>query len=242
MVRASGPATPFQIYINGLEVPPVRFPDFWIDRVEVTNREFKAFVDAGGYEKPEYWKHEFVKDGRRLAREEAMALFRDATGRTGPATWELGSYPAGREQYPVTGVSWYKAAAYAEFAGKSLPTIYHWDWVASYAAHVQCHPAGELRERRPRRGRQHARAAPVRNVRSRGKRQGVVCERSGGGQALHPRRRLGRATVHVPGRGRSIAPRALIEFRVPVCQVSRERSVAAEARGIHRGADPRLRP
>ncbi len=133
MARASGPATPFQIYINGLEVPTVRFPDFWIDRVEVTNRDFKRFVDAGGYEKPEYWKHEFFKDGRRLSRDEAMALFRDATGRTAPATWELGTYPAGQDDHPVTGVSWYEAAAYAEFAGKSLPTIYHWDWVASYA-------------------------------------------------------------------------------------------------------------
>ena len=104
-----------------------------INTILANRSSTKRFVDAGGYEKPEYWKHEFVKNGRRLSREEAMALFRDATGRTAPATWELGSYPAGREQYPVTGVSWYEAAAYAEFAGKSLPTIYHWDWVASYA-------------------------------------------------------------------------------------------------------------
>ena len=32
--------------------------------------------------------------------------------------------------YPVTGISWYEAAAYAEFAGKSLPTIYHWNRAA----------------------------------------------------------------------------------------------------------------
>ena len=30
----------------------VRLPDYWIDKLEVTNREFKAFVDAGGYRDP----------------------------------------------------------------------------------------------------------------------------------------------------------------------------------------------
>ncbi|HXV64351.1 MAG TPA: SUMF1/EgtB/PvdO family nonheme iron enzyme, partial [Vicinamibacteria bacterium] len=59
-----------------------------------------------------------------------MALFVDATGRPGPATWEVGSYPEGREEHPVAGVSWYEAAAYAEFAGKSLPTAYHWTWAS----------------------------------------------------------------------------------------------------------------
>ena len=56
-----------------------------------------------------------------------MARFRDTTGHErGPATWELGSYPEGQEDFPVGGISWFEAAAYAEFAGKSLPTIYHW--------------------------------------------------------------------------------------------------------------------
>src|SRR5262249_58512365 len=57
---------------------------------------------------------------------EAVARFRDVTGRPGPSAWELGSYPEGRGDFPVDGVSWYEAAAYAEFAGKSLPTVYHW--------------------------------------------------------------------------------------------------------------------
>ena len=61
-----------------------------------------------------------------LAWDEAMAQFRDKSGRPGPATWEAGYYPEGQDNYPVSGVSWYEAAAYAEFAGKSLPTYYHW--------------------------------------------------------------------------------------------------------------------
>jgi hypothetical protein len=100
--------------------------DYWLDRYEVTNKEFQQFVDAGGYSEKRYWKVPFVKDGRELSFEEAIALFRDATGRPGPIEWQVGRHPLGQEEYPVTGVSWYEAAAYAEFAGKSLPTIYHW--------------------------------------------------------------------------------------------------------------------
>jgi len=55
-----------------------------------------------------------------------MAYFIDKTGRPGPANWEAGDYPDGQKNYPVTGVSWYEAAAYAEYAGKSLPTAEHW--------------------------------------------------------------------------------------------------------------------
>jgi Sulfatase-modifying factor enzyme 1 len=42
----------------------------------------------------------------------------------------MGSYVAGQEDYPVASVSWYEAAAYARWAGKSLSTIYHWSRAA----------------------------------------------------------------------------------------------------------------
>ena len=96
-----------------------RHPPFFIDRYEVTNKQFKEFIDAGGYQKREYWKNKFARDGRALSFEEAMAELRDATGRPGPATWEAGRYPDGQENFPVAGVNWYEAAAYAEFAGKA---------------------------------------------------------------------------------------------------------------------------
>ena len=105
---------------------PVTLAGYWLDKYEVTNRQFKEFVDRGGYQKKEYWKEPFVRDGRTLTWEEAMAEFKDSTGRPGPSTWELGAYPEGHADYPVNGVSWHEAAAYAAFAGKSLPTIYHW--------------------------------------------------------------------------------------------------------------------
>jgi formylglycine-generating enzyme required for sulfatase activity len=101
-----------------------------IGRHEVTNREFKAFVDAGGYAKREFWKHEIAEDGRSLPWEKAIELFRDSTGRPGPATWELGTYPSGQEDFPVSGVSWYEAAAYAEYKGVTLPSLYHWAYAA----------------------------------------------------------------------------------------------------------------
>ena len=100
--------------------------DFLIDKYEVTNAEYKKFVDAGGYQDAKYWKYPFVKEGKALGFREAMLLLRDKTDRAGPATWEVGNFAAGNEDYPVSGVSWYEAAAYAEFTGKRLPTVYHW--------------------------------------------------------------------------------------------------------------------
>ena len=105
---------------------PVELGSYYLDRYEVTNRQFKEFVDDGGYAKREYWPHPFVKNGKVLSWEEAPAELRDATGRPGPSTWSLGSYPDGEDDFPVRGVSWFEAAAYAEWAGKHLPTIYHW--------------------------------------------------------------------------------------------------------------------
>ena len=104
----------------------VNLGDHWIDKFEVTNRQFKAFIDAGGYRSQKYWTEPFRKDGGVLSWQEAMAKFQDATGRPGPSTWELGAYKDGEAEWPVSGVSWYEAAAYAAFAGKSLPTVYHW--------------------------------------------------------------------------------------------------------------------
>jgi predicted esterase len=108
---------------GGVSIP---LDEFWFDQYEVTNQEFKTFVTAGGYEDSTLWPVPFRKDDQKLGWEAAVAQFRDRTGRPGPATWELSSYPDGRGDYPVGGVSWYEAAAYCAFAGKSLPTLYHW--------------------------------------------------------------------------------------------------------------------
>jgi eukaryotic-like serine/threonine-protein kinase len=68
----------------------------------------------------------FVENEHVVSWNEAMARFSDRTGRPSPAAWNAASYPAGQRDYPVSGVSWYEAAAYAAFAGKALPNIYEW--------------------------------------------------------------------------------------------------------------------
>ena len=115
------------VRVPGAETNVGKLDDFYIDKYEVTNMQFKEFVDSGGYKNREYWEHEFVKDGRALIWEEAMAEFVDQTGRPGPSTWQAGDFLNGQENHPVSGISWYEAAAYAEFVGKTLPTAYHWD-------------------------------------------------------------------------------------------------------------------
>jgi hypothetical protein len=95
MVRVPGGS--FSPDITGLDyLPDVQLQDFWIDQYEVTNEEYKEFVHAGGYTNRQYWKEPFVRDGRTLSWDEAMGLFRDKTGRPGPATWELGEFPEGQ--------------------------------------------------------------------------------------------------------------------------------------------------
>jgi formylglycine-generating enzyme required for sulfatase activity/cephalosporin-C deacetylase-like acetyl esterase/predicted Ser/Thr protein kinase len=132
----------FALWMPGLDgLPEITLGPYWIDKFEVTNRDFKKFIDAGGYTTQHYWKQKFIRDGKEISWQEAIGMFRDKTGRPGPSTWELSSYADGQADYPVTGVSWYEAAAYAEFVGKSLPTVYHWDeaagtWAASHIAPI----------------------------------------------------------------------------------------------------------
>ncbi len=115
------------VRVSATDTPVGRLEDFFIGRYEVTNREYRAFTEAGGYRNRDYWKHRFVSDGRDMTWDQAMKAFVDKSGQPGPSTWLGGDYPEGQSDYPVSGVSWYEAAAYAEFAGMSLPTSAHWN-------------------------------------------------------------------------------------------------------------------
>ncbi|HEX6890865.1 MAG TPA: SUMF1/EgtB/PvdO family nonheme iron enzyme [Chryseolinea sp.] len=100
--------------------------DFFLDTHEVTNKQYKEFVDAGAYTDKKFWDEPFVNNGIKVEWPEAMKLFKDQSGQPGPSTWINGSYPAGRENFPVCGVSWYEAQAYARYVKKDLPTGDHW--------------------------------------------------------------------------------------------------------------------
>jgi serine/threonine protein kinase len=124
MVRVAGSVSTEEMISLEEEV------SFFIDRHEVTNREFKRFVDAGGYQKKQYWEHSFRDGEKTLTFAEAMKRFVDTTTKQpGPATWKNGTYPPGEDDYPVRGVSWYEAAAYAAWLAdvtgleKALPPL-----------------------------------------------------------------------------------------------------------------------
>src|SRR5207237_4233376 len=92
---------------------------------------------ARGRRYPERRPHRVVVDGPDLSRAEPMSRFVDATGQAGPAGWEAGTFAPGEDDLPVTVVSWHEAAAYAAWAHKSLPTIFHWNRVAFTCASAQ---------------------------------------------------------------------------------------------------------
>lgn len=87
---------------------------FAIDKYEVTNAEYKRFIDAGGYTTKAYWS-------------ESGWAAKVSGGWTAPANW--GSTYVGQSApgFPVTGVSWYEAEAFANFVGKRLPTEAEWE-------------------------------------------------------------------------------------------------------------------
>jgi len=96
---------------------------FYMDKFEVTNSQFMEFVAAGSYSDSSLW------DTQAL---EHLDAFVDRTGKPGPSTWQNGSFPQGKESFPVTGVSWYEARAYARWKKMKLPTEEEWEIAASF--------------------------------------------------------------------------------------------------------------
>jgi formylglycine-generating enzyme required for sulfatase activity len=115
--QASSSSGAFDASPKMLERFMYRVETLYLDRHAVTNLEFQQFVDAGGYEKLEYWDEEALP---------ALLDFVDQSGHPGPRYWIEGRYQGGEERRPVVGVSWYEASAYARWAGKRLPSDAEW--------------------------------------------------------------------------------------------------------------------
>lgn len=135
-VEAGAVQGPMADQFTGREIPP-----FLIDRHEVTNEEFMTFVADGGYRDRSLWPDTLLLGDRRLPFDDVAAVFQDRTGLPGPRDWTGGTFPDARAQHPVTGVSWYEAAAYAAWAGKELPTLAQW-WRAALGDADRPYPWG----------------------------------------------------------------------------------------------------
>ncbi|HZL91850.1 MAG TPA: SUMF1/EgtB/PvdO family nonheme iron enzyme [Pirellulaceae bacterium] len=96
---------------------------FYLDRYCVTNRQYKRFLDSGGYEQLALWDEAIWP---------AMLQFVDQTGAPGPRFWHNGTYESSKEDHPVVGICWYEATAYARWVGKRLPSDPEWVKAASW--------------------------------------------------------------------------------------------------------------
>jgi len=114
----------------GLGEGPIAVGSFRMDRAEVSNAEFQAFVEAGGYDDVTAWRATLGDRAEEFDADRGRSEFVDATGRPGPARWSLSRHPDGRGDDPVHGLSWFEAVAYCAHSGKSLPTLYHWKHAA----------------------------------------------------------------------------------------------------------------
>jgi iron(II)-dependent oxidoreductase len=111
-------------YDNERPAHSVDLPPFRIDRALVTNGDYAAFVDGGGYDDRAAWSEEGW-GWRKAERVEAPLYWQLDDGRRSHRRFDV--VEPLRQREPVQHVSCYEAEAYARWAGKRLPTEPEWE-------------------------------------------------------------------------------------------------------------------